>query len=60
MRSIFFGIGEFIQATFDCTIVPAGWSLPVIFTIVLAFGALYWMMAQAKYTRRAKERNETI
>jgi hypothetical protein len=27
---------------------------------VLAFGAVYWMNAQAKYTRRAKDRKEYI
>ena len=37
-----------------------GWTAPVIFTCELAFGAVYWMMAQAKYSRRAIERKEYI
>ena len=39
---------------------PTGTAAPVSFACVLAFGAVYWMMAQAKYNRRAIERKEYI
>lgn len=60
MRDFFFATGHFLQDTFDALLVSVGWAPPVIFACTLAFGALYWMMAQARYTRRAKERNEYI
>ena len=60
MSKIWFSIGHFVQATFNLVLVPLGWAPVVVFMLVLAFGAIYWMNAQAKYTRRAKERNEYI
>ncbi|MBK9760064.1 MAG: hypothetical protein IPO90_08865 [Flavobacteriales bacterium] len=60
MQSFFFAIGQFCQSSFDALLVPAGWIPPTIFTLVLAFGAFYWMNAQAKYSQRAKDRKEYI
>lgn len=60
MRDFFFGFGHICQDIFDVLLVKPGWILPVTFAIVLAFGAIYWMRAQAKYTARAKERKEYI
>ena len=60
MSKIWFSIGHFVQATFKLVLVPLGWLPVVVFMLVLAFGAIYWMNAQAKYTRRAKERNQYI
>ncbi|MBL7983699.1 MAG: hypothetical protein JNM91_01810 [Flavobacteriales bacterium] len=60
MESFFFAIGKFCQDSFDFLLVPFGWIPVAIFCGVLAFGAVYWMNAQAKYTRRAKERKEYI
>ncbi len=60
MRDFFFGFGHICQSIFDAVLVSAGWIFPVMFAIVLAFGAIYWMNAQAKYTARAKERKEYI
>jgi len=60
MRDFFFAFGHICQDTFDALLVSAGWLPPILFTIVLAFGAVYWMMAQAKYSRRAIERKEYI
>ncbi len=60
MTKIWFSIGQFLQATFNMLLVTAGWAPVVLFMLVLAFGAIYWMNAQAKYTRRAKERNQYI
>jgi hypothetical protein len=60
MTKIWFSIGQFLQATFNMLLVTAGWAPVALFMLVLAFGAIYWMNAQAKYTRRAKERNQYI
>ena len=60
MRDFFFAFGHICQTSFDWLLVSVGWFPPVVFTIVLAFGAVYWMMAQAKYSRRAIERKEYI
>jgi hypothetical protein len=60
MQSFFFAIGHFLQATFNALLVPGQWGPVWLFIVVLAFGAVYWMNAQAKYTRRAKERKEYI
>ncbi len=60
MRDFFFGFGHICQDLFDMLLVSAGWFFPVTFAIVLAFGAFYWMMAQAKYSRKAIERKEYI
>lgn len=60
MRDFFFGFGHICQDLFDAVLVSAGWFFPIVFACVLAFGAVYWLRAQAKYTARAKERNEYI
>ncbi len=60
MRDFFFGFGHLCQDLFDALLVSAGWFFPITFTIVLAFGAVYWMNAQAKYNRKAIERKEYI
>jgi hypothetical protein len=60
MQSFFFAVGHFFQTTFDLLLVPGGWMPVTIFSVVLAFGAVYWMNAQAKYSRRAKDRKEYI
>lgn len=60
MRDIFFAFGHACQASFDAILVSAGWFFPIVFACTLAFGAIYWMRAQARYTRRAMERKEYI
>ena len=60
MQDFFFAIGHFCQKTFDWFLVSLGWITPVVFAIVLAIGAADCMMSQARYTRKAIERNERI
>ena len=60
MRDFFFAFGHFCQKTFDLLLVSMGWAAPITFACVLAFGAIFWLNAQAKYTARAKERKEYI
>ena len=60
MTNIWFGIGHFIQSTFNWFLTPFGWMPVTVFVITLAIGALYWLMLQGRYNRRAKERGEHI
>ena len=60
MKDLWFGIGHFIQGTFDWFLTPFGWLPVTIFVIVMALGALYWLMLQGRYNRRAKENNELM
>lgn len=60
MTHIWFSIAHILQMTFEVVLVKAGWITPIIITLVLCFGAAYWLMWQGKYSRRAKERNELI
>ena len=58
-ESVFFGIGHFLQATFEI-IVGFGWTIPVIFIAVLLFGMAYWLYTQTVFTRKSKERGGFI
>ena len=60
MRDFFFAIGHICQKSFDWFLVSLGWIAPVTIAFVLAFGAFYWMRAQARYNRKAIERKEYI
>lgn len=60
MTQIWFSIGHFLQKSFDLLLVSFGWAPVYLFMVVLAFGAIYWLNTQAKYTRRAQERKEYI
>lgn len=54
MQQISFTIAQLLEATF--TILPAlGWFPPVLFTVVIFLGLVYWMMLQARYDRKAKQ-----
>jgi hypothetical protein len=54
MQQISFTIAQLLEATF--TILPAlGWLPPVLFTVVIFLGLVYWMMLQARYDRKAKQ-----
>jgi CHASE2 domain-containing sensor protein len=59
MYKIFFSIGHLLEATF--TILEAmGW-LPVIgISLILAFGLVYWLMLQRRYSAEAKRRGSLI
>ena len=60
MQDLWFGIGHFIQTTFDWVLTPFGWLPVTIFIITMALGTLYWLMLQSRYNRRAKETNELM
>ncbi len=57
--NIFYGIGQFIEWILGVISAP-GWAIPVVITAVLIFGMVYWLWAETRYTRRAKERDEFI
>lgn len=60
MNHVWYGIGHFLQKTFNWLLVSFGWAPVVVFSVLLFIGVLYWLNLQAKYNRRAKERNEYI
>ncbi|MCB0780440.1 MAG: hypothetical protein KDC03_13085 [Flavobacteriales bacterium] len=60
MQEVFFSIARFLEATFDWLLVPFGWMPVIAFSLILGFGALYWLMLQVRYNRSARERNERI
>ena len=59
MESVFFGIGHFLQATFEI-LVKLNWVVPVTFIAVLLFGMAYWLYTQTVLTRKAKDRGDFI
>jgi len=60
MRDFWFGFGHISQKVLGWLITPWGWGPVTIFTIVMAAGAIYWLMLQSRYNRRAKEKGEHI
>lgn len=59
MNQIWYAIGHAFQFCLSL-LVSMGWAPVVLFSCVLFFGMLYWLSLQARYNRRAKERNESI
>jgi hypothetical protein len=54
MNAVFYGIGQFIEATFEWLLVPFNW-LPVTgISLLMFFGMLYWLNLQGKYNRKAR------
>ena len=48
-----YGLGDFMEATF--TILPALGNLPnILFSLVIFFGLIYWIMELKKYKAAAK------
>jgi hypothetical protein len=56
MTKLWYGIGHSLQTLMDWVLTPFGWAPVVIFSLVLAFGAIYWLMLQGRYSRAAKEK----
>lgn len=54
MQQISFSIAQLLEATF--TILPAlGWLPPVLFSVGIFLGLVYWMVLQSRYDRKAKQ-----
>jgi hypothetical protein len=60
MTKFWFGIGHSIQALLDLVLTPFGWAPVVIFSLVLTFGGVYWLVLQSRFTRMAKEKGGHI
>jgi hypothetical protein len=60
MNAFWYSIARALQATFKFCLVSLGWIPVIIISCTLAFGLLYWLATQAKYTRRAKEKGGYI
>ncbi|MDQ3100924.1 MAG: hypothetical protein M3R08_06030 [Bacteroidota bacterium] len=59
MSQIFFSIGHFLEASF-LILVAMGW-LPVIgISLILAFGLVYWLLTQRRYSQEARRRGTMI
>ncbi|HQV37728.1 MAG: hypothetical protein IPO60_02865 [Flavobacteriales bacterium] len=59
MTNFFFGLGHFLQWTFEF-IVAANWTIPVLFIAVLLFGMAFWLRTQTVLSRKAKDRDAFI
>ncbi len=59
MTNFFFGLGHFLQWTFEF-IEAANWTIPVLFIAVLLFGMAFWLRTQLALTRKAKDRDAFI
>lgn len=53
MQSIYFAIGHTLEATF-VFLAAMGWLPPIVISVVLAIGFLFWMNLQGKYSAKAK------
>jgi hypothetical protein len=60
MNTLWYGIGRFLQETFDVLLVTFGWTPVVIFSVAIGVGLVYWMYCQVKYTERAKGKGDLI
>lgn len=60
MTHVWYGIGHFLQKTFDWIIVPLGFGPSIMICIVMALGTIYWLRLQGKYNRQAREKGESI
>ena len=54
MQDLVFGLGRFLQDTFEVLLVPFG-NLPnVLFIGVFVFGVSIWLVIQSKLNKKAK------
>jgi hypothetical protein len=60
MTKFWFGIGHSIQTLLDWVLTPFGWAPVVLFSLVLAFGFVYWLVLQSRFTRAAKQKGGHI
>jgi hypothetical protein len=56
MTDFWFGFGHVMQWLLSA-LVKLDWLPVTFFTIVMAIGAIYWMMLQGRYNRQAREKN---
>ena len=55
MQDLVFGLGRFLQDTFEALLVPFG-NLPnVLFILTFAFGVSIWLVIQNKLNKKAKK-----
>jgi CHASE2 domain-containing sensor protein len=59
MYQIFFSIGHFLEATFQILVV-LGWFPVIGISLILAFGLVYWLMLQRRYSEEARRRGTLI
>ena len=54
MQQISFAIGHFLEDTFSI-LTAMGWMPVTGISLILAFGLVYWLNLQGKYSRKAKK-----
>ncbi|MEZ4739796.1 MAG: hypothetical protein R2818_10710 [Flavobacteriales bacterium] len=54
MQQISFAIGHFLEDTFGI-LTAMGWMPVTGISLILAFGLVYWLNLQGKYSRKAKK-----
>ena len=65
MQDVFFGLGRFLEATFDWLLLPLSHGLwygvaNVLIALLIFFGIVFWLSLQAKYSRKALKENTYI
>jgi hypothetical protein len=65
MQDVFFGLGKFMESTFDWLLVPFSHGLMfgianVLIALLIFFGILYWLSLQGNYSRKALRDNTYI
>lgn len=54
MQKIVFALGHFLEASLSL-LSAMGWFPVTLFSLVLGFGLVYWLMMQGRYNRKAKQ-----
>ena len=64
MQDLFFGLGKFIEATFEWLLVPFSATkfgiANVLISVLMVFGLFYWLSMQRKLSRKAIEEDTYI
>lgn len=59
MQKIVFAIGHFMESTLS-VLSWMGWFPVTVISLVLAFGLVYWLMWQGRYSRKAAKEGTLI
>lgn len=54
MQDLVFGLGKFLESTFDVLLVPFGMLPNYLWISIIGFGLLYWMFTSSKLTGKAR------
>ncbi len=64
MEDLFFGLGKFIEATYDWLLVPFGTTrfgrANVLIMVIMVLGFIYWLTSQSKLSRKGIEEETSV